>query len=69
MEKIWLKNYQPGIPATIEDQMEKYQSVPDILEESFKSFKGQKAFHCMGKDLTFSDIDPVSYTHLRAHET
>ncbi len=60
MEKIWLKSYQMGVPSTIEDQMEKYQCIPDILEESFKSFKENKAFHCMGKELTFSDIDQLS---------
>ena len=37
MEKIWIKNYQSGVPATIEDQMEKYNSIPEILEESFKN--------------------------------
>jgi long-chain acyl-CoA synthetase len=60
MEKIWVKNYQPGIPATIEDLMEKYNSIPDILEESFKNFGQLKAFHCMGKDLSYSDLDQLS---------
>ncbi|MFA6239048.1 MAG: long-chain-fatty-acid--CoA ligase [Bacteriovorax sp.] len=60
MEKIWLKNYQGGVPATIEDQMEKYSSIPDVLEESFKNFTNKKAFHCMGKDLTYGEIDLLS---------
>jgi long-chain acyl-CoA synthetase len=57
MEKIWIKNYQSGVPATIEDQMEKYNSIPDVLEESFKKYSNKKAFHCMGKDLTYAEID------------
>lgn len=60
MEKIWVKNYQPGVPATIEDQMEKYASIPEMLEESFKNYSLKKAFHCMGKDLTYGDIDQLS---------
>lgn len=60
MEKIWLKNYQPGVPATIEDQMEKYNSIPDLLEESFKTYTDKPAFHCMGKNLTYGEIDILS---------
>jgi long-chain acyl-CoA synthetase len=60
MEKIWIKNYQPGVPATIEDQMEKYNSIPEILEETFRNFATKKAFHCMGKDLTYGEIDHLS---------
>jgi long-chain acyl-CoA synthetase len=60
MEKIWIKNYQPGVPATIEDQMEKYNSIPEILEETFRNFATKKACHCMGKDLTYGEIDHLS---------
>lgn len=60
MEKIWIKNYQPNVPASIEDQMEKYNSIPDVLEESFKKFSDKKAFHCMGKDLTYAQVDLMS---------
>lgn len=60
MDKIWIKNYQVGIPATIEDQMEKYGSIPEILEESFKNYTNKKAFHCMGKDLTYGEVDQQS---------
>lgn len=60
MEKIWLKNYQSGVPATIEDQMEKYNSIPEILEESFKNFGNKPAYHCMGKTLTYTEVDGLS---------
>lgn len=60
MDKIWIKNYQAGVPATIEDQMEKYGSIPDILEESFKNYSNKKAFHCMGKDLTYGEVEQQS---------
>lgn len=60
MDKIWIKNYQPGVPSTIEDQMEKYNSIPEILDESFKKYANKKAFHCMGSDLTYAEIDQLS---------
>ncbi len=60
MEKIWLKNYQQGVPATIEDQIEKYNSIPDILEESFKNYSNNPAFYCMGKSLSYQEIDKLS---------
>lgn len=60
MEKIWFKNYQPGVPASIEDQMERYNSIPEILEESFKNYTHNKAFYCMGKSLTYGEVDQLS---------
>ena len=57
MEHIWLKNYQPGVPPTIEDQMGKYHSIGDVLEESFKKYPDHNAFHCMGRSLTYDQID------------
>jgi long-chain acyl-CoA synthetase len=60
MEKIWIKNYQPGVPATIEDQMEKYRSLGDLLEESFSKFGNNQAFNCMGKGITYQELDTLS---------
>jgi long-chain acyl-CoA synthetase len=60
MEKIWLKNYQTGVPASIEDQMEKYRSLGDVFEEAFSKFSQSPAFHCMGKTLTYQELDILS---------
>jgi long-chain acyl-CoA synthetase len=60
MEKIWLKNYQPGVPATIEDQMEKYHSIADVVEESFTKYPTVAAFTCMGKSLSYGEVDLLS---------
>lgn len=60
MEQVWIKSYQLNVPASIEDQMEKYETIPDVLEESFKKFASCKAFHCMGTDLTYADLDQQS---------
>lgn len=60
MEKIWLKNYQSGVPATIEDQMQKYHSLGDLMDESFGKFSQVEAFNCMGKGLTYQEVDQLS---------
>ena len=60
MDKIWLKSYQAGIPATIEDQMDKYRSLGDMLEESFSKFSQNTAYSCMGKGLTYQEVDKLS---------
>nr|BDT27096.1 AMP-binding protein [Bacteriovorax sp. HI3] len=60
MEKIWLKNYQSGVPATIEDQMQKYHSLGDLMDESFGKFSQVEAFNCMGKGLTYQEVDRLS---------
>ena len=58
MEKIWLKHYPAGVPADIDPN--KYQSIRDLFEESVASFGERPAYHCMGKEITFADIDRMS---------
>lgn len=60
MEKLWLKNYQNGVPASIEDQMEKYRSLGDVFEEAFSKFSQSPAFHCMGKTISYQELDHLS---------
>jgi long-chain acyl-CoA synthetase len=60
MDKIWLKNYQPSVPASIEDQMENYHSIADVVEESFNKYPQTPAFTCMGKSLTYEQVDVLS---------
>ncbi len=60
MEKLWLKNYQTGVPATIEDQMAKYRSLGDVFEEAFSKFSQSPAFHCMGKTISYQELDHLS---------
>ena len=60
MDKIWLKNYQSGIPASIEEQMAKYRSIGDLAEESFSKYSKTQAFNCMGKGITYQELDELS---------
>ena len=58
MEKIWLKSYPPDIPAEIDASA--YASVGELLEESFKEHRASAAFSCMGKAITYGELDELS---------
>lgn len=58
MDRIWLKNYPPGVPAEIDPSA--YSSLVAIFEESFKAHRGKKAFICMGASITFDELDEMS---------
>jgi long-chain acyl-CoA synthetase len=55
MDYVWHKHYQKGVPHEIDAS--KYNSIPEILEDSFSKFATKPAFHCMGKTLTYAEID------------
>ena len=58
MEKIWLKNYPAGVPAEID--ADKYQSIRDLFEEAVVNFGDRPAYHCMGKEISFKELDRMS---------
>jgi long-chain acyl-CoA synthetase len=58
MEKIWLKSYPKGVPAEI--NVDAYRSVPHLIEENIGKYRTRAAYVCMGKSLTFGDIDQLS---------
>ena len=57
-ERIWLKAYPPGVPADIDPTQ--YRSLPDLLDESFEAFASRQAFACMGRTLTYAELDVQS---------
>jgi long-chain acyl-CoA synthetase len=58
MERIWLKHYPPGVPADIDTG--RYQSLVELLDESFAKFADRKAFICMDKSISYRDLDEMS---------
>src|SRR5476651_236582 len=58
MERTWLKAYPPGVPADIDPT--RYRSLPDLLDESFEAFAPRRAFACMGRTLTYAELDVQS---------
>src|SRR5471032_1592253 len=58
MDRFWLKNYPSGVPADIDPSL--YPSVVVLIEESFARYRDAKAYVCMGKALTFGEVDELS---------
>ncbi len=58
MEKIWLESYSKGVPATID--VNEYASVREVLEESCRKFGPRRAYSCMGRAITFAELDSLS---------
>lgn len=60
MDRIWLKNYQQNVPTDVDDQINQYQSLIEILEENFSKYKQNPAWYCMGKTINFAETDRLS---------
>ncbi|WP_322055195.1 long-chain fatty acid--CoA ligase [Paraburkholderia bannensis] len=58
MDKVWLKSYPPGVPAEIDASQ--YASITALLTESFNANRAKPAFACMGKTLTYGQLDELS---------
>ena len=58
MEKIWLKNYEPSIPAEIDP--DRYSSLVDIFEQSVNKFAATTSYINMGCSITFNELDKLS---------
>ncbi|MBT8081350.1 MAG: AMP-binding protein, partial [Gammaproteobacteria bacterium] len=58
MEKAWLKSYPEGMPAEVPKPP--WRSIRDLCEHSFAAYPGNAAYTCMGRTLTYSDLDRLS---------
>ncbi|MEW7847958.1 long-chain-fatty-acid--CoA ligase [Massilia aurea] len=58
MDKFWLTSYESGVPAEIDATQ--YRSLSHLLEEAFRKYADRKAYACMGKSITFSELDTMS---------
>jgi long-chain acyl-CoA synthetase len=58
VEKIWLKHYPKGVPAEID--VNEYASLRDVFDESVTKFALRPAYSCMGKSITFAELDTLS---------
>ena len=54
----WLSSYPTGVPHTLDYGA--YDSLLDLLDESFTRFASQPAYWCMGKHFSYQDIDRAS---------
>jgi long-chain acyl-CoA synthetase len=58
MEKFWLQSYPQGVPAEID--ISQYQSLVQLMEESFQKFAERNAYVCMDKFMTYGELDLLS---------
>ncbi|HSU44545.1 MAG TPA: long-chain-fatty-acid--CoA ligase [Casimicrobiaceae bacterium] len=58
MERPWLSQYPPGVPAEID--VAGYPSVREVFEESCRKYAKRPAFTCMGRTITFAELDALS---------
>lgn len=58
MDKFWLKSYPSGVPSEVD--FSKYHSLTQLVDEALKKHATQTAFICMGKSITFEEVDAMS---------
>jgi long-chain acyl-CoA synthetase len=58
LERFWTRSYPAGVPAQIDPA--RYRSIVALLEESFARFRDARAYWCMGRYLTFGELDRLS---------
>ena len=58
VERIWLRSYPPGVPAEI--RVDEFASLRAVLERSCERFADLPAFTCMGRTLTYAQVDQLS---------
>jgi long-chain acyl-CoA synthetase len=58
MERLWLRHYPPGVPGDIDPS--RYPSLVAMFEEGFKAYAAREACICMGKSVTYAELDEAS---------
>jgi long-chain acyl-CoA synthetase len=58
LDRNWLKQYPPGVPADIDP--DRYASLRDIFEEACAAHRHSAAFTNMGASLSYAQLDELS---------
>ncbi|HEY5263712.1 MAG TPA: long-chain-fatty-acid--CoA ligase [Steroidobacteraceae bacterium] len=58
MDRTWLKQYPPGVPADIDP--DSYASLRDMFEEACAAYRQQPAYTNMGATLSYAQLDELS---------
>ena len=58
IEKIWLNSYPDGVAHEIGEL--EYNSVAALLEDACRTYSSHPAFTCMGKTISYGDVDRMS---------
>jgi long-chain acyl-CoA synthetase len=54
----WLSAYPTGVPADV--QLDHYQSLVQLMEDSFKRYANRTAYSFMGKEVSYQETDSLS---------
>ena len=57
-DRIWLQSYPPNAAAEIKPL--EHSSVAGLIEDSFKRYAQRPAYTCMGKTITYSQMESMS---------
>ena len=57
-DRPWLASYSPGVPADIDPSG--YESLVQLMEESFQKFANRAAYSFMGKEISYAQTDSLS---------
>jgi len=58
MDRIWLKNYPPGVPHDIDTTQ--YKSLTDLLERAFREHGNSPFSVCMNRWMSYKQLDELS---------
>ncbi len=58
MDKVWLTNYPPGMPAEVD--INAYASLKEVVEQSCRRFSELIAYSNMGVTMTYRELDEAS---------
>jgi long-chain acyl-CoA synthetase len=68
MDKIWLKRYPASVPQQID--VNEFASVAEVFDKSARKFADRTALVCMGKSMSYRQLDELSATfgtYLQSH--
>lgn len=55
-ERFWTRNYRPGVPATIDDELAKWSSMAQLFEHDATKFKDKPGFVSIGTTMTYGEV-------------
>jgi long-chain acyl-CoA synthetase len=58
-DKPWLKSYPDGVPHQVDESQ--FESLNDLFAQSFAQYGSRLAFDCMGKKITYKELDELSW--------
>ena len=58
MDRIWLKSYPPGVDPDV--RYDDSKSIGELFDKSVAQFRERPAFVCMGKSISFGELDKRS---------